>query len=330
MKSIILNIIRWILAFIFIFAGIIKIFNINDFVEIIYQLVIIPDLFAPTFAYIIVLTEIAVGIALILKLYYNITLRASLYLIIIFSVIVTIKLVEGADVSCGCFGDFSDSKIDVFTLIRNFVLLTFNFILLVELKHTELLKNKSNYFNIIKNEFSHFIIVLLFFFLAFQNLTFLIQNVELKNRVETLTKRDTIAVGDTVNTVNLRTATNELIEYHFKNNFSLIYVLKAGCQPCEKNVEIWKELANIENENVKVIGISIDPIHTMNNYIQKNNIKYDIYSAHDENFLEIFKVYITPYTIILNKSKEVIFSYQGVLNENIVRQIKNQLNGGSS
>lgn len=265
-------ILRWALSLVFLAAGIIKLFNINNFIEIIYQLVIIPDSIAPTFAYIIVAAEIIVGTALIFKWFYYITLRISLSLIIVFTVIVTIKLFEGADVSCGCFGDFGDNKIDFITFLRNIGLLLINFLLLVNFEYDK--HKNETYFVVFRKIGTQLLIILLFFFLAFQNLTFLIQNVELKNRVETLTKKQQITLGDTVQNINLITASGNIIEYEFNNNNTLIFVMKAGCKPCEQNINTWKEIAGSINNDTKVIGISVDPLPVMNNYVLKNEIFY--------------------------------------------------------
>ena len=118
---------RYIVAFVFIFSGFVKLvdpygtaYKISDYIEL--TNVALPFALALTFSVILSLLEFVVGINLLFKVFYQKTLRVLLLLISVFTGLTFyIALVDPVQ-DCGCFGDALVIS-NWATFIKNIVLL---------------------------------------------------------------------------------------------------------------------------------------------------------------------------------------------------------------
>ncbi len=119
-----LDVIRLILAFIFIFAGIEKIKSPHNFAISIdaYWMINFIVIFIPWL-------ELFVGFGII----FGYKLKANLYLYIFmminFTVLILIAMVKGLDIECGCFGEHS-TKVGFQKLMENLFIILLVFVLL--------------------------------------------------------------------------------------------------------------------------------------------------------------------------------------------------------
>lgn len=92
---------RWLLALVFLTAGLPKLFDVNGFAELIGAYGIVPDPLVFSSALVIAAAEVIGGLGLLFK---N---KASLYLIsvlmFIFIAVLSYGIVTGLDIDCGCF-----------------------------------------------------------------------------------------------------------------------------------------------------------------------------------------------------------------------------------
>lgn len=107
-RKILLEIIRILLAAIFIFASLTKISNPYEFAISIYSYQIVPKVFINFLALFIPWLELFVGFGLL----FNYKLKANLIiyfsLMFVFTLGVFIALLKGLNIDCGCFGEGSE------------------------------------------------------------------------------------------------------------------------------------------------------------------------------------------------------------------------------
>ena len=110
---------RVFLAFIFIYAGIEKISSPGDFAVSILNYRLLPVSFVNLFAITLPWIEITAGILLL----FGISVKENSFIITvllgIFIIAIVISLFRGLDISCGCFGTKSGSKIGILKVLEN-------------------------------------------------------------------------------------------------------------------------------------------------------------------------------------------------------------------
>ena len=113
---------RPILAIIFFYAGIEKIADPGEFAVAIYNYQLLPDIAVNTLAVILPWLEIIIATCLVTGFYVRGAALISSALFLTFATALTINLLRGLDISCGCFGA-SSGNINWFYLGRDLSLL---------------------------------------------------------------------------------------------------------------------------------------------------------------------------------------------------------------
>jgi uncharacterized membrane protein YphA (DoxX/SURF4 family) len=115
---------RLVLGVTFIYASLDKIAHPDQFARIIYNYKILPDFLINVFAVTLPWVELIAGLFLILGIF---TEGASLlisFLLVVFIVAISINLVRGVDLNCGCFStDPAGKKEGANLLIKDFIFL---------------------------------------------------------------------------------------------------------------------------------------------------------------------------------------------------------------
>lgn len=124
------SICRLTLAIIFFYAGIEKIINPRDFAIAIYNYQLLPDCTINLLAIFLPWLEVLIAASLIIDIYTRGASLLSALLFLIFATALTINLVRGLDISCGCFGSFS-GNISWLYLARDLSLFCMSFFVLI-------------------------------------------------------------------------------------------------------------------------------------------------------------------------------------------------------
>ena len=114
---------RWLLAAIFLIAGISKLFDHKGAIEAIESYQILPQPLARWFAPSLSYSEIAVGFALLLGLWTRIAAVLAMVLLLGFIIAVAVNLMRGRNLDCHCFGKLNQEKIGPTVLFRNSLLI---------------------------------------------------------------------------------------------------------------------------------------------------------------------------------------------------------------
>lgn len=145
-NSILLNILKLVLGFVFIVASIGKIIDPHGFAKDVYSYAILPSYTVPLFAAIIPWIEFVAGILLIFDIYPKSNALIINGLLVVFIFAILIDIYRGIEISCGCFDFiFPEEKIGWVTIVRDVVLLIFGMIVMFfdhnEVKIYGLIKN---------------------------------------------------------------------------------------------------------------------------------------------------------------------------------------------
>ncbi len=121
-KLILLDIIRLILAFIFILSSIEKLKDPYAFALSVDAYQIFPDWIINLSALLIPWFELFIGFGLIFKYKLKANLIFYIFLMFSFTILVIIAMIKGLDIECGCYGE-SSSKVGVTKLLENILIM---------------------------------------------------------------------------------------------------------------------------------------------------------------------------------------------------------------
>ncbi|MEQ8578715.1 MAG: hypothetical protein RIC57_07490 [Balneola sp.] len=114
----------WILSFIFVAAGVLKMFNPDNTGDILIFLFEIKYSTAIFIVYSIAITEVLLGVSLVLKFKEALTKKLVMFFCSLFLIITLVGYLDNWQFTCGCFGRFSFGKFDSAMLFRNSLLLS--------------------------------------------------------------------------------------------------------------------------------------------------------------------------------------------------------------
>jgi|WetSurMetagenome_2_1015567.scaffolds.fasta_scaffold01553_15 peroxiredoxin len=324
--DLVISIFLILLGVLFIFSAITKFIDVVGFETSIKRFAIIPDYFAGFISYFIPSIEIILGILLILKIKIELSLQLLIYLLIFFTSIIIVKLAEGGDISCGCFGSLSSSNIDYSTILRNaFLICWASLILFFTLKR----KHYTTAKQIFKSKIKIFFLVNILFFLIVQNSTFAIRNIELKKRLNWLIEKDILTEGDLVKSFKVFNINRIEKEINFRDSkYTVLFLMQYGCHLCKENITFWNELTYdlLNKKDVRILGISIDPIDTTEKLVFEYRPQFEVVSNSNEDFRNDLKLFKTPLTLIINNDSTVRKIYKGRLNNILLDRIVQEVN----
>lgn len=129
-----LLIIRLLISGFYILAGITKLLELKGFIQIVHRFEILPERMVPYFSIILPTLELFFGLCLFFGLYHRWTIKFLIILVNVFIIVITVTMIRGISVNCGCFGGLFDDVIGLETLIRDFFLLGLLVLLMTQKK----------------------------------------------------------------------------------------------------------------------------------------------------------------------------------------------------
>lgn len=120
---------RLLLAAVFIYAGIVKLYDPEAFYESIMAYRLLPAWGAYISAYFLPPLEILLGLGLFLRRYLKISALAIIFLNIVFIAVMGSAWFRGLDISCGCFGSDA-SSIYAYDIMRDIAFIILGIFLL--------------------------------------------------------------------------------------------------------------------------------------------------------------------------------------------------------
>jgi uncharacterized membrane protein YphA (DoxX/SURF4 family) len=173
---------RIIIAIIFIISALTKLLNLESFTESLnayklfqqYQIILITYLLPPI--------EFFLACLLLLNIKIKFAATVTLFLLIVFTAILSVKYFEGEEISCGCFGELTIGKVTFITILRNIALILICiYLYFYSTNERSMLLLDSSLKKIFFNQTKSVFVISIIVFLSIQNLYFVLQNRGLKN-----------------------------------------------------------------------------------------------------------------------------------------------------
>jgi len=124
-----LELIRLILAFLFILSALQKFKSLETFALSVDAYQIFPAFLVNLITIIIPWLELFIGTGLLFKYKLQSNLISYLFMMISFTILVFIAMIKGLDIDCGCFGE-SSTKVGVQKVAENMIIVLGNLILI--------------------------------------------------------------------------------------------------------------------------------------------------------------------------------------------------------
>lgn len=320
-SSVVFLILRIFFGFIYVFSGITKLLELSSFKAALLNFNIIPASTVIAFVYLIPIIEIFLGIMVGVKINPALFSKGIVYLTCLFTAAITLKLFEGEEISCGCFGNLSDEPINIMTVLRNVILIFIGISIIVYYENY----GKKN-ITLIMNTITKVSWITLSFFLLVQAIIFGVQNRELKNRLTFfISEQEVLAPGDIVKPTKVKNMLNKEYEITFDSTTirsTLIFLLSTKCEPCKQNFPNWIYLYNkLTPKHVRIIAVAMDSLSNLNEFIMSYKPPFEVYSNPNVDFKLSYKGFITPQTIVIDRKGVVIKTFTGILNKTKTSQL---------
>ncbi|HSW53642.1 MAG TPA: MauE/DoxX family redox-associated membrane protein [Ignavibacteriaceae bacterium] len=307
------------------FSAYTKLVDIPEFQQAIMKFAIIPDSYTLIASYTIPIMELILGLLIIFNFYVILSLQVAIYLLTLFTSVIIVKLLEGGEeVSCGCFGTLSSDKIDIYTVLRNVILLSCAlFIIYFKIKEKTNIQSVQSF----KNKFITNLMTACVIFLISSNAALAIRNFELKSRLYMLIEDNTLNKGDMVNPfmVTKLDGTTDTINYCDFDK-TIIFIIKYGCKTCIHNTIIWNEIFERFNcNNIIILGVSIDNELTTKKLIEEYKPKFPVVYNSTGAFNENFKLFQLPVTIVINPEGKIENIWKGIIHPSLIELLNKKL-----
>jgi len=106
---------RWLLALVFLFAGLPKLFDVKEFAGIIEAYGLVPEFALLPVAFLLAASEVVCAVGLLLREKW--ALHIATALLVLFICVLTYGIWLGLDIDCGCFGP-EESEYKAFSSLR--------------------------------------------------------------------------------------------------------------------------------------------------------------------------------------------------------------------
>jgi len=291
------------LGVVFIFSGFAKIINVQSFSEALINFKLFSIQIINITKYAIPIIEIILGFCIIFNFNSSFPSFLSSLLLSFFTALIIAKLFEGEEISCGCFGTYSNNKLDLYSVLRNVFLILISFIVSIYYESNKLNKNSKDD---IRKSIRIILLVNITFYLASQDLIFAMQNMGLKSRLSSLLENENILKnGEKAKNFTVFSTSKEKINIQYSQNLSkktLLFILKPSCTPCKLNLQNWEKIYfEIDTFKIRVFPVLLDRLESTLKYSLEYKLSFPIYYVEDSNFLADYKIYLTPQTILIDK-----------------------------
>ncbi len=336
-KTMIVDIVRIAFGVLFMFSGVMKLYDLGTFEIALGKFKMLNETTIIIAKYGFPFIEILFGVLLAFKIQPALISQLILWLLTLFTAVIVTKYIEGEEISCNCFGNFSSSKIDIGTIIRNVFLIGIGILLIVNYSQKEENNNSFTtpneqkkildkaWLNVVKQN----LIILLFLFAAVQIVVLSMQNRGLKDNISLLLMdKDILQPGELVKEFSARKADSSIVNvsYTFSGK-TILFLMSTKCEPCKINLNNWIKLCSDlrKKDSIRIIAVAINTLKEVRNYVLINKLNFIVLATEEINFKVNYKAFTTPQTVIVNDKGVIIRSYPGILNPISIQKIYSDL-----
>ena len=162
------------------------------------------------------------------------------------------------------------------------------------------------------------------------------QNKELRQTLAsttTVAQVEPLQAGEKVEAFTITTldgATRQ-IAYADPTRKYLFFVLSTSCPHCERTLPLWKSLAEINDDNCYILGISLQNLDETMKYFSTKDVGFYIVSVkNDTSFSRKYKISGVPATILVNGNGIVERAWIGALTQEQTTEIRNLMSAATA
>ncbi len=302
---------RFILGGVLLIAGSSKMLVISDFIETINSFEIIPNIFINTFALLLCLSEIMIGIMLLLNIYPKLTsLICGLYFVI-FILFVSYSIIGNKYWICKCFGSLFGGKIDYTTLLRNIMFLILT---IYAYYNPSKICTLDKFKKINGNRLIYFVM------LYMVGISVLAYN-DLKNAKP-------LTVGDQFANFKMLSINGDSINATIrKEPLLLITVFTMNdCSSCLDEAFFWSKTAKEYRGKLMVIGLTDEqkPIR-LRAFLKHKSIEFPIVVDKDKYIINKYRL-ATPFKMLVDQNNRILKIERSLGSENNWTNFTNYIN----
>lgn len=266
---------------VFIFSGFSKITAFSEFTIGLQEIFFIPSSFITILALSIVILELVIAFLLLFS-DKKITIRFSILLLVVFTILLIYSATFYPGWNCNCFGAFT-SLISFYTtpVVRNIILITIGLILYFNEKYIKISNWKSRIL---------FLIGIL--------LVYILISIDIEDIGKGPKKN--IFEGSIFTNVEINKILENQLPEHTKEEFLLLIVFSLDdCSYCLLDAFNWSKINNMYDNNLNVIGLfNGNPGRSFNIFKKHKKINFKILENKDNWFLKNYEV-IQPAKILI-------------------------------
>jgi len=150
------------------------------------------------------------------------------------------------------------------------------------------------------------VFVLLMLFLGIEDVVLVLQNRNLKEKINQLTNRkiELLTPGDRVEDVRAVSLNGDEVRLSYSDSAKkyLLLVFSTTCPHCEKNIPIWSEITRDNQDKCNYVGISTSSLEDTRKFVSMKSISFPTVSvANDTSLGRKYKIVGLPLTILLTR-----------------------------
>lgn len=134
-----------------------------------------------------------------------------------------------------------------------------------------------------------------------------------------------LKVGETVKPVEVSGLDGEkkTMEWTESNQDKLLLIFTTTCPICSENLEAWRTLQNDLEEQVDVLGISLDEVGATRAFRDENDLLFPMFIPTDlGGFAEDYRISGVPTTILVGSGGQVRGAWPGRLDEQATSEVR--------
>jgi putative oxidoreductase len=337
---------------VFVFSSLLKMTNLAAFTRSLGDFGLLPGpLLSPT-ALLIPLGEFVIGAAIALGIATSGMTQACVGLLAVFTAVVAGKLLERADISCGCFGSLSSGRITGQTALRNLILMAWGVGLFVHYSSASAsartgrrartgqmdlaeeaigqqgARAGTEQFRQTLGRILGFALVL---FLGSEVVLLATQNKELKSRLALLvgqTNREPLKPGELLPPflASDLSGRHVTIGYGPSTGETVIFLFSTGCTACKRNLSNWEQIGRQAAEmGARLLAVSLDAPDATANYAVEHRLAYPVLVTSDSMFVRYYRPFLTPQTLLIDAHGRVQKVWLGLLEGQDVEDVLGHL-----
>jgi peroxiredoxin len=170
---------------------------------------------------------------------------------------------------------------------------------------------------------SHGLLLLLIVGLCVANGLLIKQNRSLKATIANQ-QPEFLKPGQPVPAFSANTLSGQRQAVNFADHPKTVFLVFASqCPACERSLPYWKEIKDASDRHqYQVYGIDLDSGANTKNLLTANGLNIEIFGNPTAEFKKLYKLNLTPLTIVIDNQRKVERIWAGAFNENSKAEVE--------